>query len=76
MILNFTPIQTSFPITHPYSRTSAPQVNIAYFIMIHHKPDAFKEIFQKIYTRRQFYPVYIDRKTKAEFTEEITSPNH
>jgi hypothetical protein len=44
---------------------------IAYFIMIHHKPDAFKEMFQKIYTRDQFYLIHIDRKAKAEFTEEI-----
>ncbi|KAA2222888.1 beta-1,6-N-acetylglucosaminyltransferase [Chryseobacterium sediminis] len=75
MILNFTPMQTSFPITHPHSQTtdlhSTPQVTIAYFIMIHHKPDAFKEMFQKIYTRDQFYLIHIDRKAKAEFTEEI-----
>ncbi|MEF9477342.1 glycosyl transferase [Chryseobacterium sp. 1B4] len=68
-------MQTSFPITHPHSQTtdlhSAPQVTIAYFIMIHHKPDAFKEMFQKIYTRDQFYLIHIDRKAKAEFTEEI-----
>lgn len=68
-------MQTSFPITHPHSQTSdlhsAPQVTIAYFIMIHHRPDAFKEMFQKIYTRDQFYLIHIDRKAKAEFTEEI-----
>lgn len=68
-------MQTSFPITHPHSQTtdlhSAPQVTIAYFIMIHHKPDAFKEMFQKIYTRDQFYLIHIDRKAKEEFTEEI-----
>ncbi|MGG1923666.1 beta-1,6-N-acetylglucosaminyltransferase [Chryseobacterium sp. NRRL B-14798] len=68
-------MQTSFPITHPHSQTtdlhSTPQVTIAYFIMIHHKPDAFKEMFQKIYTRDQFYLIHIDRKAKAEFTEEI-----
>jgi hypothetical protein len=71
----FTPMQTSLPITHPHSQTSelhsASQVRIAYFIMIHHKPDAFKEMFQKIYTRDQFYLIHIDRKAKAEFTEEI-----
>ncbi|UHO39526.1 glycosyl transferase [Chryseobacterium capnotolerans] len=68
-------MQTSFPITHPHSQTSdlhsAPQVTIAYFIIIHHRPDAFKEMFQKIYTRDQFYLIHIDRKAKAEFTEEI-----
>ncbi|WP_164464026.1 beta-1,6-N-acetylglucosaminyltransferase [Chryseobacterium sp. G0186] len=68
-------MQTSFPITHPHSQTtdlhSTPQVTIAYFIMIHHRPDAFKEMFQKIYTRDQFYLIHIDRKAKAEFTEEI-----
>lgn len=68
-------MQTSFPITHPNSQTtdlhSTPQVTIAYFIMIHHRPDSFKEMFQKIYTRDQFYLIHIDRKAKAEFTEEI-----
>ncbi|MCS4300880.1 MULTISPECIES: beta-1,6-N-acetylglucosaminyltransferase [unclassified Chryseobacterium] len=68
-------MQTSSPITHPHPQTSdlhsAPQVRIAYFIMIHHKPDAFKEMFQKIYTRDQFYLIHIDRKAKAELTEEI-----
>ncbi|WP_347220007.1 beta-1,6-N-acetylglucosaminyltransferase [Chryseobacterium sp.] len=68
-------MQTSFPITHPHSQTtdvhSTPQVTIAYFIMIHHRPDTFKEMFQKIYTRDQFYLIHIDRKAKAEFTEEI-----
>jgi len=75
MILNLIPMQTSFPTTHPHSQTSdlrsAPQVRIAYFIMVHHKPDTFKEMFQKIYTRDQFYLIHIDRKAKAEFTEEI-----
>lgn len=68
-------MQTSNPTPQPYSQTldlhSALQVRIAYFIMIHHKPDAFKEMFQKIYTRDQFYLIHIDRNAKAEFTEEI-----
>ncbi|SIS71264.1 Core-2/I-Branching enzyme [Chryseobacterium ureilyticum] len=68
-------MQTSNPTPQPYSQTldlhSALQVRIAYFIMIHHKPDAFKEMFQKIYTRDQFYLIHIDRYAKAEFTEEI-----
>ncbi|WET51041.1 beta-1,6-N-acetylglucosaminyltransferase [Chryseobacterium indologenes] len=68
-------MQTSFPIPHTHSQPSdphsTPQVRIAYFIMIHHKPDAFKEMFQKIYTRDQFYLIHIDRKAKAALTEEI-----
>lgn len=68
-------MQTSFPITHSHSQTSdvhsTAHVRIAYFIMIHHKPDAFKEMFQKIYTRDQFYLIHIDRKAKTELTEEI-----
>ncbi len=68
-------MQTSSPIPHPHPQTSdlhsPPQVRIAYFIMIHHKPNTFKEMFQKIYTRDQFYLIHIDRKAKAEFTEEI-----
>jgi hypothetical protein len=39
--------------------------------MIHHKPAVFKELFEKIYTRDQFYLIHIDRKAKAELTEEI-----
>jgi hypothetical protein len=50
---------------------SLKQVRIAYFIMIHHKQDVFKEMFEKIYTRDQFYLIHIDRKAKAELTEEI-----
>ncbi|WP_162073288.1 beta-1,6-N-acetylglucosaminyltransferase [Chryseobacterium fistulae] len=50
---------------------SSKQVRIAYFIMVHHKPTVFKEMFQKIYTRDQFYLIHIDRKAKAELIEEI-----
>jgi len=39
--------------------------------MIHHKSDVFKAMFEKIYTRDQFYLIHIDRKAKEEFTEEI-----
>ncbi|MDO3425903.1 beta-1,6-N-acetylglucosaminyltransferase [Chryseobacterium sp. APV1] len=50
---------------------SLKQVRIAYFIMLHHKPEVFKEMFEKIYTRDQFYLIHIDRKAKADLTEEI-----
>ncbi|WP_066440822.1 beta-1,6-N-acetylglucosaminyltransferase [Chryseobacterium sp. CCH4-E10] len=50
---------------------SSRQVRIAYFIMIHHKPDVFRAMFEKIYTRDQFYLIHIDRKAKEEVTEEI-----
>lgn len=46
-------------------------VRIAYFIMVHHQPDKFKSLFQKIYTRDQVYLIHIDRKAKDGFTEEI-----
>ncbi|CAA7196939.1 beta-1,6-N-acetylglucosaminyltransferase [Chryseobacterium potabilaquae] len=61
--------------TQPFSQKSdnhqSSQVRIAYFIMIHHKPETFKEMFEKIYSRDQFYLVHIDKKAKEEFTEEI-----
>lgn len=46
-------------------------VRIAYFIMIHHKPEVFKKMFQKIYTKDQVYLIHIDRKAKPKVTEEI-----
>lgn len=46
-------------------------VRIAYFIMVHHQPDKFKSLFQKIYARDQVYLIHIDRKAKDVFTEEI-----
>jgi hypothetical protein len=68
-------MQTSSPIAYPYPKTlgslTSPHVRIAYFIMVHHKPELFKEMFQKIYTRDQFYLIHIDRKTKSKITEEI-----
>lgn len=67
-------MQTSFPKTLPDPQAlQSPSflVRIAYFIMIHHKPNIFKEMFQKIYTRDQLYLIHIDRKAKAEITEEI-----
>ncbi|WP_228455570.1 beta-1,6-N-acetylglucosaminyltransferase [Chryseobacterium potabilaquae] len=68
-------MQTSLPLPHPYFQTSTsppiPYVRIAYFIMIHHKPEVFKEMFKKIYTKDQFYLIHIDRKAKSEITEEI-----
>ncbi|MGD1317851.1 beta-1,6-N-acetylglucosaminyltransferase [Chryseobacterium sp. 2R14A] len=47
------------------------QVRIAYFIMLHHKPEVFKEMFKQIYTRDQFYLIHIDRKATPEIIEEI-----
>ncbi|MBP1163144.1 MULTISPECIES: beta-1,6-N-acetylglucosaminyltransferase [unclassified Chryseobacterium] len=68
-------MQTSFPLPSPSPRTleshTGLHVRIAYFIMIHHKPEIFKNMFQKIYTRDQFYLIHIDKKAKQEFIEEI-----
>lgn len=68
-------MQTSDPITKPYPKAleshTDSHVRIAYFIMIHHKPEVFKEMLQKIYTRDQFYLIHIDRKAKPDFIEEI-----
>ncbi|SMP25833.1 beta-1,6-N-acetylglucosaminyltransferase [Chryseobacterium profundimaris] len=50
---------------------SSRKVRIAYFIMVHHKPDVFRAMFEKIYTKDQFYLIHIDRKAKPETTEEI-----
>ncbi|WP_248876755.1 beta-1,6-N-acetylglucosaminyltransferase [Epilithonimonas zeae] len=59
------------PLTRKSDSPTYSQIRIAYFIMIHHKPDVFKAMFEKIYTRDQFYLIHIDRKAKEEFTEEI-----
>lgn len=58
-------------LTRKSDSPSSPHIRIAYFIMIHHKPDVFKVMFEKIYTRDQFYLIHIDRKAKEEFIEEI-----
>lgn len=66
---------TTVPTTSPQPQTSESlsdrHVRIAYFIMVHHKPEVFKAMFQKIYTRDQFYLIHIDRKAKVEITDEI-----
>lgn len=59
------------PLTRKSDSPPSSQIRIAYFIMIHHKPDVFKTMFKKIYTRDQFYLIHIDRKAKEEFTEDI-----
>lgn len=68
-------MQASSAIPSPSPRTlespTGPHVRIAYFIMIHHKPEIFKSMFQKIYTRDQFYLIHIDKKAKQDFIEEI-----
>lgn len=68
-------MQTSSPQTQsqtqPVETAASPLVIIAYFIMVHHNPERFKKMFRKIYARDQFYLIHIDRKAKAEFTEEI-----
>jgi hypothetical protein len=68
-------MQTAFPKTLPQTQTlksyATPLIKIAYFIMIHHKPHVFKAMFQKIYTKDQFYLIHIDRKAQDSFTEEI-----
>lgn len=50
---------------------SLPHVHIAYFIMVHQRPEAFKTLLEKIHTRDQFYLVHIDRKANGEITEAI-----
>ncbi|MCJ8154180.1 beta-1,6-N-acetylglucosaminyltransferase [Chryseobacterium sp. SSA4.19] len=52
-------------------RHSVLQVRIAYFIMVHQRPEAFKTLLEKIYTRDQLYLIHIDRKASAETTEVI-----
>ncbi|WEK70361.1 MAG: beta-1,6-N-acetylglucosaminyltransferase [Candidatus Chryseobacterium colombiense] len=68
-------MQTAFPITNPQVQHQKSPitslVKIAYFIMVHHKPNVFKAMFQKIYTKDQIYLIHIDRKAKSEVTEEI-----
>ncbi|WP_415326982.1 beta-1,6-N-acetylglucosaminyltransferase [Chryseobacterium sp. MMS23-Vi53] len=68
-------MQTTATQSQPLPRKSdsspSSQIRIAYFIMVHHKPNTFKAMFEKIYTRDQFYLIHIDRKAKEEFTEEI-----
>lgn len=68
-------MQTYSPIPQPlFKPTEIPpsrHIRIAYFIMVHHKPNVFKAMFEKIYTRDQFYLIHIDRKASAKFTEEI-----
>lgn len=63
------------PISQPQPRIlkqdSARHIKIAYFIMVHHKPESFKAMFRKIYTRDQFYLVHIDKKASEEITDEI-----
>lgn len=59
------------PLPKKSEKNQSSQIRIAYFIMIHHQPDAFKAMFEKIYTRDQFYLIHIDRKAKENFTEEI-----
>lgn len=62
--------QPQYQIKHEYV-SATPLIRIAYFIIIHHHPERFKKLFKKLYTRDQFYLIHIDRKAKAEFTEEI-----
>lgn len=73
--LNSVNIQThsTIPQTLPQTKEkrSGLQVRIAYFIMVHQQPEAFKTLLEKIYTRDQFYLIHIDRKASAETTEVI-----
>jgi hypothetical protein len=68
-------MQTQLSGTLPKPQTqvfnASQLVRIAYFIMIHHKPEVFKKMFQKIYTKDQVYLIHIDRKAKPKVTEEI-----
>jgi hypothetical protein len=68
-------MQTQLSGTLPKPQTqvlnASQLVRIAYFIMIHHKPEVFKKMFQKIYTKDQVYLIHIDRKAKPKLTEEI-----
>ncbi|MGU3377647.1 beta-1,6-N-acetylglucosaminyltransferase [Chryseobacterium sp. M5A1_1a] len=75
MIKNSVNMQTHSTIPQTLAQTteehSLPQVRIAYFIMVHQRPGAFKTLLEKIYTRDQFYLIHIDRKASAETTEVI-----
>lgn len=73
--LNYEQMQTPAFTPKPYLKPSKSQpdqhVRIAYFIMVHHKPEVFRAMFQKIYSKDQFYLIHIDRKAEEEVTEEI-----
>lgn len=75
MIKNSVNMQSYSTIPQPQSRNiekpPVPRVRIAYFIMVHQRPEAFKMLLEKIYTRDQFYLVHIDRKAGSETTEAI-----
>lgn len=58
-------------LSHTIEEYSLPKVRIAYFIMVHHRPEALKALLEKIYTRDQFYLIHIDRKASSETTEAI-----
>ncbi|REC45489.1 beta-1,6-N-acetylglucosaminyltransferase [Chryseobacterium pennipullorum] len=65
-------MQTTLPLPQlQISELNVSHIRIAYFIMVHHKVEVFKAMFEKIYTRDQVYLIHIDRKAKAETTEEI-----
>lgn len=66
-------IPSTIPQTLPQTSEehSSTQVRIAYFIMVHQRPEAFKTLIEKIYTRDQFYLIHIDRKASSEITEAI-----
>jgi hypothetical protein len=68
-------IMQPYPFNQPQEQSfkslSPDSVKIAYFIMVHDKPERFVTLFQKIYSRDQIYLIHIDRKAKAEVTEEI-----
>lgn len=68
-------MQTISPQTQPKTKTeSIPSrhlIKIAYFIIIHHNEERFKNLFEKIYTSDQWYLIHIDRKAKPKFIEEI-----
>lgn len=75
MIKNSVSMQTHPTIPQTLAQTSEehslPQVRIAYFIMVHQRPEAFKTLLEKIYCRDQFYLIHIDRKASSETTEAI-----
>ncbi|WP_312173223.1 beta-1,6-N-acetylglucosaminyltransferase [Chryseobacterium sp.] len=66
-------IPSTIPQTLPQTTEehSSTQVRIAYFIMVHQRPEAFKTLLEKIYTRDQFYLIHVDRKASSETTEAI-----
>jgi hypothetical protein len=52
---------------------AAPDLRLAFFVMLHRYPEQFRRLFRAIYDPRDYYVVHVDRKSPRELHRDVAA---